>query len=87
MTDEIDRGVRAEKLINDPLLTEAFTKVEEAIWAAFKTSPARDAEGREHLYQRLKALTDARGYLEQVMRDGKVAIHLKEEKKRLFNFR
>jgi hypothetical protein len=30
----------------------------------------------------LKALNDAKGALEQVMRDGKVAIHLREEKRR-----
>lgn len=86
-TTGIDRAVRAERLLNDPLMVEAFDTVRKAILATFEASPARDAEGREHLYQRLKALNDARGYLEQAARDGKVLLHLQEEKRRFKLFR
>lgn len=83
----IDRATRAQKLLQDPLLADAFEKVRLAILSAFESSPARDAEGREHLFQRLKALNDARGYLEQAVRDGKVVVHLQEEKRRFSLFR
>lgn len=86
MDDPIDRGVRAEKLLNDPLMVEGFAAVKQAIFEKFEASPVRDAEGREHLFKMLKALSDVRGYLEQAVNGGKIAVHLKEEKKRLFSF-
>ena len=79
----IERAVKAEKILNDPVYAEAFDKVRTAILDKFEASPVRDHEGREHLFKMLKALNDAKGVLEQAMRDGKVALHLKEQK-RLF---
>ena len=81
MSDAIDRGQRASKILNDPLYVEAFDKVRLAILDKFEGSPVRDTEGREHLFKMLKALTDAKGALEQVMNDGKVEIHLQKEKR------
>ena len=85
--EDIDRGIKAERLLNDPLLIEAFEKVRSAVLSQFEASPVRDTEGREHLFKMLKALNDARSHLEQAMRGGKFALHLKEEKRRfsLFN--
>jgi hypothetical protein len=85
--DVLARAVRAEKILNDAVFVEAFDKVKAAILAKFETSPVRDSEGREHLFKMLKALNDAKGYLEQVMQDGKVQLHLKEEKRRFSLFR
>lgn len=85
-SDILARADRASKLLQDPTLTEAWDKVRLAILAKFESSPVRDAEGREHLYKMLKALSDVRGYLEQAVNDGKVVVDLRE-KKRLFNFR
>jgi hypothetical protein len=81
-SEQIARGVRAEKIIGDALYVEAWDKVRAAILTKFEASPVRDTEGREHLFKMLKALNDAKGALEQVMRDGKVAIHLQEQKRR-----
>lgn len=81
------RGERANKILNDPVFVDAFAKVKEAILAKFEASPVRDAEGREHLFKMLKALNDAKCCLEQVMNDGKVVLHLKEEKRRFSLFR
>lgn len=83
----IDRGVRAEKILKNELYVEAFAQVKAAIHEKIESSPVRDVEGREHLFKMLKALNDARGYLEQAMRDGKVQLHLKEEKRLLKLFR
>jgi hypothetical protein len=81
---DIDRGAQAERILNDPLYADAWTKVRQALLDKFEASPVRDTEGREHLFKMLKALNDAKSCLEQVMRDGKVALHLREEKRRLF---
>jgi hypothetical protein len=80
--DLIARGEHARRIVNDELYVEAWEKVRQAILAKFEASPVRDTEGREHLFKMLKALNDAKGALEQVMRDGKVAVHLREEKRR-----
>jgi hypothetical protein len=79
----IDRGVKAEKLLKDPLLIEAFEAVHTALQKAWSESPVRDMEGREKLFLMIKAAKDVRGYLEQAVRDGKVAVHSREER-RLF---
>jgi hypothetical protein len=78
----IARGVRAEKILTDSVYIEAFDKVKAAILTKFETSPVRDSEGREHLFKMLKALNDSKGYLEQAMQDGKIQLHLQEEKSR-----
>ena len=83
----IDRGLRAEKILKHELYAESFAAVKAAIHEKIEASPVRDVEGREHLFKMLKALNDARGYLEQAMRDGKVSLHLKEEKRLLKFFR
>lgn len=87
MSEDIDRGVKAERLLSDPLYKESWEAVRKALLAKFESSPVRDAEGREHLFMMLKALNDAKGALEQAMQDGKVALHLREEKRRFQLFR
>jgi hypothetical protein len=42
----ISRGARAEALIKNELLQEAFKKLEDDYVAAWKTWPAADAAGR-----------------------------------------
>ena len=80
----VDRAKKAERIVRDSLYIESWEQVRQALLLKFEQSPVRDTEGRERLFMMLKALNDAKGCLEQVMRDGKVAIHLKEEKRRLF---
>ena len=83
---KIDRGVRAERLLGDPMLAEGFDAVRQAILAKFETSPVRDTEGRERLFLMLKALNDVKGHLEQAVREGKFAVKLREEKRRFSVF-
>lgn len=86
-SERLARAERANKIVNDSLYVEAYEQVRAAIFAKIETSPVRDTEGREHLFKMLKALNDAKGCLEQTMRDGKVLLHLKEEKRRFSLFR
>jgi len=79
----IERGIHAEKIITSEIYRDAYDKVRLAILAKIESSPARDVEGREHLFKMLKALRDARAVLEQAMRDGKVALHLRDQESRL----
>jgi ribosome-associated protein YbcJ (S4-like RNA binding protein) len=78
----IAKGERAEKLLKNELLIEAFEQIKAALMEKWATSPVRDQEGREYLFLQIKATNDARGYLEQVMRDGKVTVHSQIEESR-----
>lgn len=78
----IARGERADKLLKNELLTESYEQVKSALMAKWASSPTRDTEGREYLFLMLKATNDARGYLEQALRDGKVEVHSQAEESR-----
>ena len=86
-SEALARAERANRILKDPLFTESYELLKSAIFTKIEASPVRDTEGREHLYKMLKALNDAKGCLEQVMENGKVLLHLKEEKRRFSLFR
>ncbi len=70
---EIARGERAQQLLNDPLLVEAFETIEKELHDQWQNSPARDAEGREKLFLTLKCLHKMHGHLVNVLESGKMA--------------
>lgn len=71
--EEVDRGAKAEKLLNDPILDEAFALVRSAIVEKWETTPLRDRDGAHELKLMLKLLGDVRANLEQAVADGKLA--------------
>lgn len=76
MTDlaaDIDRGARAQALLANPTLSEAFALVAQAIHEAWEACPVRDTEGQQVLKLQLKLLGDVRANLEQAITDGKLA--------------
>lgn len=81
MTDEIelrremDRASRAEALINDDLLAEAFTTLKAAYLEAWEGSHARDTEGRERLFQAVKIVGSVQSHLEHILSNGSLAKH------------
>lgn len=70
---EIARGERANQLLTDPLLVEAFGIVEQELTNQWQNSPVRDAEGREKLFLTLKCLQKARAHLTSVLETGVMA--------------
>ena len=69
----MSRGARAEALIKNELLQEAFKKLEDDYVAAWKTWPAADAAGRERLWQAVNVLGKVKDHLARVAADGKLA--------------
>jgi hypothetical protein len=69
----ISRAARAEALIKNELLQEAFKKLEDDYVAAWKTWPAADASGRERLWQAVNVLGKVKDHLARVAADGKLA--------------
>jgi hypothetical protein len=70
---ELDRGIKAERLLKDPTLNEAFDLVAKAIHERWEQCPIRDRDGAHELKLQLKLLGDVRANLEQAVSDGKLA--------------
>jgi hypothetical protein len=81
---DLDRGVRAERLLANPLLIESFDMVRTAIIESWEAAPMRDKDGAHELKLMLKLLTDVRANLEQAVTDGKLAAaELKTQRREL----
>lgn len=86
---DLDRAQRAQSLIDNPTLNEAFASVEQAIHQAWADAPIRDAEGQQILKLQLKLLNDVRANLERAIADGKLAAFELDQRRRptLLDFR
>lgn len=80
MSDELklrkdaERGSRAENLLDNPLIVEAFNELEQAYIKHWRESTAlNDAQGRERLWQAVQILGKVRKHLQTVAADGRVA--------------
>ena len=77
--ESISRGARAEALLKNDLLQEAFARLEQNYIDAWKISPARDTDGRERLWQAVNIVAKVRDHIVKVVNDGKLSQrHLSE---------
>jgi hypothetical protein len=77
--ESISRGARAEALLQNDLLQEAFVRLEHDYIDAWKISPARDTDGRERLWQAVNIVGKVRDHIVKVVNDGKLSQrHLNE---------
>lgn len=68
-----ERGARAEALLRDEELTDAFQHVESVYLNAWRTSGALDVDLRERSWTAVQLLSDLRNVLIQRVREGSVA--------------
>lgn len=73
LPQEDARGAKAREILEEPLIIEAFSKIEAEILTAWEDSPARDVEGREKLYQMLMLSRKVRRHFESVVQTGEMA--------------
>ncbi|MCC6779775.1 MAG: hypothetical protein IT537_24605 [Hyphomicrobiales bacterium] len=78
MTDDklqaaIARGARAQELVRNELLAEAFAKLEADYVMAWKSWAAADTDGRERLWMAVNVLGKVRDHLVTMVTDGKLA--------------
>lgn len=73
LEEEKRRGDEARRILDEPLLAEAFQEIEKELTQAWMESPARDAEGREKTWLMLKLLHKVRGSLESMVSNGTMA--------------
>ena len=73
LLDATNRAARAQQLLNDELLTEAFNQIESDLVNAWASSDPRDAEGRELAWHAVQSNRKQRDYLVSVVTNGKMA--------------
>ena len=71
--ESISRGARAEALLQNDLLQEAFVRLEQDYVEAWRVSPARDTDGRERLWQAVNVVAKVREHIVKVVNDGKLS--------------
>lgn len=67
------RALRAQALMDDELLVEAFATLEADYIAAWKLTPACDDDGRERLWQAVQIIARVKDHLGCVIENGKLA--------------
>lgn len=72
MTDAIRDGQEAARLLEHPLLVQAFELIEQDITEQWKNSPVRDVDGREKLHLMERLLQRIKAQLRSVVENGQV---------------
>lgn len=78
---EASRGARARAILEDELVVAFFTDAEREIWEAWKSSPLRDADGREKLRLMQEWLTKFRQSLQAHVMTGKMAMETLDQRR------
>jgi hypothetical protein len=73
LEQESRRGEQARRLLEDPLLQEAFAAVDRALREAWVATPDEAADERERLWLMLKLLGRVRAHMIDVLQTGKLA--------------
>lgn len=69
----IYEGDRAKEVLENEAFQSAFDAIEKEVIDKWTESPARDAEGREKLWQYLMLLRKVRTHLQSTLETGKLA--------------
>lgn len=73
LIDQTTRGVEAQMLLDNRLLTEALEAIEKEVFDQWMACPARDKDGKEALWQLAKTAQKFRGILVGYVETGKLA--------------
>ncbi len=68
-----DRALGAQSLVENDLLNEAFTGLEEAYTAAWRSTTIDDVTGREKLFLAINVIGKVRDHLTRILNNGKLA--------------
>jgi hypothetical protein len=70
---EISRAARAEALLGNELLAEAFSTLESSYIEEWRLSQFRDTDARERLWQAVNVARKVRDHLASAVRNGRLA--------------
>lgn len=80
---DLARAERARVILEDPLVVDALADIRAELLAAWQASPARDTDGREHLFRFFKVAEKFELALKSHMETGAlVSAHLRAEEER-----
>jgi len=87
--EAVSKAVRAQELLDNELLAEAFESLEKNYIAAWRLTTIDDAAGREKLFLAINVVGKVRDHLASVVANGRLAeaeltelAHLAERKRR-----
>jgi hypothetical protein len=70
---EIDRGREAQRIMDEPMIKEAFDKIESGVIQSMRLCPMADKETQHQLVLTLQILGNFKGVFQEVMATGKLA--------------
>jgi hypothetical protein len=73
LLDARNRAVRAQALVDDPLLKEGFDALEAAYIAMWRATRPEDQNAREKLYLAVNVIGKLREHLQSVIANGRLA--------------
>lgn len=73
MSDKTARAADAQRLLDDPILKEAFAVVVNEAIAEWVNTPSAAIETRESLHRMVVTVDRVRGQLRRIIDDGKMA--------------
>lgn len=73
LAQDAARAARAQSLLGNELLSEAFEALEAAYTAAWRATTVNDAAGREKLYLAVNIVGKVQEHLTTIVNDGKLA--------------
>jgi len=75
----VERGIRADVLLKDELLAEAFKALEDAYTTAWRSTNINDVAGREKLFLAINIVGKVKDHLSAAASSGRLAqAHLKQ---------
>lgn len=87
LPNEMNRGAKAEALLNNEMFKEALEHVESQILEKWKTSPVVDKDGQHELRLMLKCHQEFKKFLEDAINTGKLASFQAEHESRMYKMR
>lgn len=75
LRDTLVTGQKAEQLLKNEILIDAFEKLEIEYLSIIKNSEIADVEVRENAYRLMRSLQLLQRHLETVVSTGKIALH------------
>jgi hypothetical protein len=73
LEDKVSRGNRAQRLLDDEMLAEAFAKLEHEYVAQWRNTEFRDQDARERLWWAARVVAKVREHLLIVAKNGQIA--------------
>ncbi len=73
LEEKVSRGNRAQRLLDDEMLTEAFAKLEHEYVAQWRNTEFRDQDARERLWWAARVVAKVREHLLIVAKNGQIA--------------